>query len=649
MRIESVTLENFQAFGPNPVTFTVEPDLTALIGTNGTGKTAACRALQRMFGVSSDERAIRAEDFHVADGAEDSEARALRIEVILAFPELDTDAEPIGVPDFFRRMAAEEDGELKCRLALESTWTADGTVDGAIETKFRVISVLRGEYSDEQAQPLGASERSRVQVVYVPAARDGARQVSTFLRSRLWNAARWSQQLTERVTTAAGELDAIFHAEAPVRAIEDVLTLRWAALHGGGPHAKPRFQPLAPELEQFLRNTELTFSPDHTAASRSAKSLSDGQKSLLHLSLVAATLELESMVLDPAASTLPFDTDAAYLPALTVLLVEEPENSLAPFYLSRIVRELLQLGATPRAQVILSSHSAAALTRVDPGNVRHFRNVNGEATVRVLTLPDDGDEAATYVREAVQAHPELYFARYVILGEGASEEIVLPIIARHRGVDLDPAFVAMVPLGGRHTHHFWRLLHDLGVPHATLLDLDLGRAGGGAGRIRTAVTNLIAVGTNPLDGLENFETVADIGDDINSNIPELKTLIARLRDFAVYFSSPLDLDFALLQHFPAAYKVLESGQRGPEDSDPYEAVLGAGRPDNTDHLWIPEDETLRREKRDNLRWYRYLFSNRSKPGTHIKALGRLAPADFDDVPVAFSALIERVRQAVEDQ
>ena len=56
------------------------------------------------------------------------------------------------------------------------------------------------------------------------------------------------------------------------------------------------------------------------------------------------------------------------------------------------------------------------------------------------------------------------------------------------------SFVAIVPLGGRHVQHFWRLLKQLGIPYATLLDLDLGRKGGGFGRIKTAIEKLIERG-----------------------------------------------------------------------------------------------------------------------------------------------------------
>ncbi len=35
-----------------------------------------------------------------------------------------------------------------------------------------------------------------------------------------------------------------------------------------------------------------------------------------------------------------------------------------------------------------------------------------------IVLPDEDELAAKYVREAVEAYPELYFSRFVVLGEG---------------------------------------------------------------------------------------------------------------------------------------------------------------------------------------------------------------------------------------
>lgn len=43
-------------------------------------------------------------------------------------------------------------------------------------------------------------------------------------------------------------------------------------------------------------------------------------------------------------------------------------------------------------------------------------------------------------------------------------------------------------------NHLWKLLAGLSIPHLTLLDLDMEREGGGAGRIRMACKELLAIG-----------------------------------------------------------------------------------------------------------------------------------------------------------
>lgn len=644
MHIETVTLRNFRCFGDR-TRIVLDPALTALIGNNGAGKTAACQALQRVFGISSDERQVRVDDFHVpADESTDAgvTSRDLTIDVVLAFPELEADgADDTAVPDFFRRMCALDDGTLKCRVVLEAVWSADGTVDGSIETTVKAIATLAEEFEPDNAFVLSAAERSRIQFVYVPASRDGARQVTTFLRGRLWKAAQWSANLRDLVEETATRVGEQFHNEGAAQTVEAAFGVRWKQLHGAGTHSTLRFQPVAPDIEQFVKGAELTFEPDHTTTARPARLLSDGQRSILHLALTTASLDIEAtLIADPQTDR--FDVPSTYLPALTVLAVEEPENNLSPFYLSRIVGQLLELGNTTRVQVLLSSHSPSALSRVEPASVRHFRldGDSGTGTVRPILLPPDNTDAGTYVREAVRAHPELYFARFVLLGEGDSEQVVLPAIARALGLDFDPSFVAMVPLGGRHTQHFWRLLTDLHIPHATLLDLDYGRAGGGAGRIRAACGHLESFGIRVFEDAEEFSEAADLVDTLR--LRELAPMRKALRRHGVFFSSPLDLDMLMLRHYEDAYSELEEGERGPRNSDATDTVLGTDGSANGRRYWAGKDD-----RQNALRWYRYLFSNRSKPATHLRALSRLDDEQLAECPPELDALLEFIRERIE--
>lgn len=649
MHIESIRLRNFRCFGNEPVLIDFAPDLTALIGSNGTGKTAACMALQRMFGISSEERTIRADDFHIPPAEVPGSApdtRSLKIDVVLAFPELDTDEDDVtAVPEFFRRMTTDTSGQMKCRIVLEAVWSKDGTIDGFIETRIFCVMTLDSNYSEDDVRPISPAERSRIHFVYVPASRDGSKQVAAFLRGRLWKAATWSSDLKEFVRQSAANLNNKFHEEAATKSVENAFGKRWRELHGAGTHSNPHFQPIEPDIEQLLRGAELTFEPDPSSPTRSARFLSDGQRSLLHLALTTATLDLERSIMTDSESG--FESEAAYIPAFTILAIEEPENNLSPYYLSRILSQLHELGSTKRVQALLSTHSASALGRVDPRSVRHFRQdtATGVSIVRSIKFPENDIEAATYIREAVKAHPELYFARFVILGEGDSEHIVIPALARALDIDLDPSFVAMVPLGGRHTHHFWRLLTDLEIPHATLLDLDHGRAGGGPGRYRTAIHNLEANGINILEEIDGYETLTDITDEAKTQ--DLTEVKEALQQYGVFFSSPLDLDMLMLKHYWDSYTELGEGQRGPDSSDATTAVLGTGGTRLGRKFWAPEDEEKRNHRNENLRWYRYLFTNRSKPATHLAALSRLTTREIrDGLPPVLKTMIEFVQSEI---
>ena len=420
-----------------------------------------------------------------------------------------------------------------------------------------------------------------------------------------------------------------------VRAVERALGARWRQLHDAGTHAAPKLRLLDGDFDQLVRDTELVFEPDPTGRARPARLLSDGQRSLLHLALTAAALDVEAAVYDSRHPT-DFMLDASQLPNLTLIAVEEPENNLSPFYLSRIVQQLQKLAGGDATQAVLSSHSASVLTRIAPENIRYFRIDPDTATaaVRPITLPANRTEAGKYMREAVRAHPELYFAKFVVLGEGDTEQLVIPRIAQAQGVLLDPSFVAVVPLGGRHTNHMWKLLNDLGIPHATLLDLDYGRAGAGPARLRDACRRLLANGKDPLAGLAGYDDVEDISDELTYE--DLLPIIKHLRRFGIFFARPLDLDYIMLNQFPDAYKKLDKGEVGPRTTDALATVIGDGGGD--EEFW----KVAHRVER--LKWYRYLFLTRSKPSSHLRALGRLTDDQLRDrAPSVITTLINHIR------
>lgn len=647
MHIERLELENFRCFGPQRTQVVLGTGLVAFVGDNGTGKTALMQALQRMFGVTSEQRRLRKQDFHIPCGEIDRPtARTLVIEAIVAFPELDADDNNPAVPAFFKNMAAEENGNLKVRLRLQAIWSDDGTLDGAIEESYCAVQTF-GAFEEGDLQLLRGPDRSRIQLIYIPATRDGASQVTAFIRGRLWRAINWSQEVKDSLTGAGEGVNRAFSAEAAVSSISATVTQRWQQLHSAGTDATPIFRPVDTRWQEFIRRVEVVFHPTEDGHERALEDLSDGQRSLFHMAMAAATLDIEARLAGDDAPE-GFANAGVPLPALTIVALEEPENNLAPFYLSRIIKQVQEIAALSNAQAIVSSHSPSILARVDPSSVRHFRlNLHSRCSeVRHINLPADDENASKFIREAVRAYPELYFARYVILCEGATEEVVLPLLAKAMGFPIDRSFVAVVPLGGRHVNHLWRLLTNLQVPYATLLDLDWGRSGGGYGRVKTVCEQLLSIGYTPQQVFGDIlrpggpeRNLAEMAAANQADIGGLRRWATWLERFSIYFSAPLDLDFTMLTAYSAAYRELDVGMRGPVvRGDPREAVLG------NDGAPAFYDATAD----DALRWYRYLFLGRGKPSTHVRVLSRLTQEDMAaTIPQPLQRMLANIRDVLE--
>lgn len=655
MKIQKVVIKNFRCFGPGGTKIVLQRRVTAFVGNNGSGKTAAFQALSRLFGITPAQRTVRRQDFHLpADQQELQSGSTLSIEVFFSFPELrdvDEDNAADAVPEFFLQMAASAPGSaLRARMRLQATWTDDGTPDGSIDEDLRWITTLDDDFEWDDCRRVQAVERGSIQLIYVPAARDAARPVTALLKGRLWQAARWSEDFRERSAERAQTIQQQFEQEAPAQFILDRLSNRWKQVHEADTGTTPVLRLVEGRFEELVRKAEFAFLPDNVGQERMLSDLSDGQRSLFHIALTSATLDVEKDVFAQAAADSLFDQERLRRTNLTFLVIEEPENSLSPFFLSRIVAQAREIGTLPSAQVALSSHSPAILSRIEPTEVRYFRlEREGRLTrVRKLSLPQDDEEASKYVRLAIRAYPELYFARFVILGEGDSERVVIPRIAEAMGIQLDPSFVPIVPLGGRYVGHFWRLLKDLGIPHATLLDLDLGRKHGGAALIAEVVENLRDIGNdlseNTLvqNGTIDPTQVGELEDSDLLNEGEDNNWLTALREEGVFFSSPIDIDFAMISAFPEAYQHPNPGGRGPRTS------AQAIREKKAVTLKTGGDPNLYDENYDDeFTWYPYLFLDRSKPETHIAALARMEEDELaQDAPPELIALIEYLKDTL---
>lgn len=629
MKLQCIRLSNYQCFGPEPTELSLEA-LAFLIGPNGSGKTAAMQALCRLFAFDPALRRIKKSDFHVPhDEVEVPDERNLWIEADFLFPELKDDAgEHPTIPSHFGHMRLDEADEIpRVRFRLDASMGVDGDIDDTLQ----YVLDLNADGSPLNTATVSRAERNNIQLHYLPARRDPAEHISfatNALLGRLLRAVNWDAERTTIKALTEQISDSLATNES-VASLSEKLSGVWKGLHKGSYFADPSITFVASEIEALLRHLSVSFAPGHDEQLVDFSRLSDGQKSMLYLSLVLSSQAIGRAVLSGEDSS--FDPDKLRPAVFTLVAVEEPENSLSPHYLGRIVAALTTLVQKDDAQAVIATHAPSMLRRVDPDNIRYLRLSEARQTnVTGIQMPPVADEAHKFVREAVQAFPELYFSRLVVLGEGDSEEIVLPRILKAKGAPVDESAISVVPLGGRHVNHFWRLLTALNIPFITLLDLDLARYQGGWGRVKYAN-----------DQLGKYSPDRMLPDDMG--IPEWNTNEYKLLEYGhyiealegrgVFFSSPMDLDFAMIKSYPEAFELDGADQVLPDDSKT-KAVLGDSHHDASQYT--EEEQKL-------FIAYHKLFKLGSKPAAHINVLSKLTDAEIlDTMPPSLGRLADAV-------
>ena len=629
MRIQSITVSGFWSFGPEPQRIELAGDLTAVVGPNASGKTALLQCLAKIFGVTRAQRTLQRSDFHLPKDVapDDRTTRELFIDVVLALPELkEGSATAETVAPTFRHQQVEGPKKTPmCRIRLEGHWQDDGTAEGEVTQELFWVDHLKEKVESDDKHAVSPADRGLIHFYYTPASRDAAVQIRATtgaLAARLLKAIEWSKKTRKAVDEATEKLSAAFSGEGAIAAISEALGTRWKELHDDKTDTDPSLRLVSKRFEEVVAHIQVMFQHGPAEIERGLDVLSDGQQSLFYFALAAAVFDLER---DAVADKIKgFRPDELRIPALSLFGIEEPENHLSPYYLSRIVAQVRDIVENGAAEAIITSHSPSVLSRVEPTEVRYCRcdAEDRVSSVRAIELPVDAADAAKFIRGALLAFPELYFARFVVLVEGDSERIVLPRLAQAEGLMLDPSFVAMVPIGGRHVRYFWKLLSGLSIPHATLLDLDLGRSGGGFGRVVNMLSELIENGADKEQLLKIKSGTADLKamkDWDSSNWEALSSWVNFLEPYGVYFSLPLDLDMAMLAAFPDAYKAIIPAEGGPSltPDEAVKVVLGTGGKGFDDYKG-----DLAAYK-DHMPAYRYHFLTRSKPATHLAALAQL--------------------------
>jgi putative ATP-dependent endonuclease of OLD family len=198
-----------------------------------------------------------------------------------------------------------------------------------------------------------------------------------------------------------------------------------------------------------------------------------------------------------------------------VLVVEEPEAHLHPLaqhWLAQRLRSRCQDGL----QVLITTHSPAFVSVEGLEGLVLVYKENGSTQVRQLTRGDlvekcielgappdrvtENNVLPFYVANATTELLSGFFARAVVLVEGATEALALPVLLAKRGLQAEKEGVAILSVGGKGNLAKWyRLYSAYGIPCYVVFDNDA--SDDDAAKKRKDVLSAAGVNGARVDGL----------------------------------------------------------------------------------------------------------------------------------------------------
>lgn len=147
----------------------------------------------------------------------------------------------------------------------------------------------------------------------------------------------------------------------------------------------------------------------------------------------------------------------------SVLAIEEPEAHMHPSLQYRFLKFLNDNMKSNVRQIFISTHSPNITAASKLDNLIVLNKEKEEIEVaypgRVFDLKNKDDKASkAYIERYLDVtKSDMLFAKRIILVEGISEQLLLPIFTRYLNGDLVDSHVAVINIGGRYFSHFLKL------------------------------------------------------------------------------------------------------------------------------------------------------------------------------------------------
>lgn len=481
MFISEIKIENFRLFGEgdNALVIPLTAGLCAIVGENDAGKTAIIDALRFVLG-TRDQEALRLEptDFHLPATSGD---RAKQITIRLTFSAL-TPSDKSAFAEYLTYVDAGNGSETK----LIVTWVAKRNANES-STRRYVPTEWRTGVGDDGPQ-LDGGARSLLTATYLRPLRDAERAMSAGRGSRLSQILQHTKEvkdtgnpfdpksepmqdpgtlsvlgLGDYASFLLGQNKSIVDTRSklnddyliPLSFAKDVLK---ANIDVGGNRDE------AMRLRLLLEKLEVTLTEAADTLASNSRGL--GSNNLLFMACELLLLASEDE-------------------GFPMLLIEEPEAHLHPQRQLRLMSFLRKQAEEKRAdgqqiQILVTTHSPNLASEIKLDDLVMIQNGKAFSLAKEKTMLSASDY--TFLERFLDVtKANLFFAKAVMIVEGAAENILLPVISKLLKRDLHAYGVSLVDVGGvglgRYARIFMRADETtdgaMSMPVACITDMDV--------------------------------------------------------------------------------------------------------------------------------------------------------------------------------
>ncbi len=156
----------------------------------------------------------------------------------------------------------------------------------------------------------------------------------------------------------------------------------------------------------------------------------------------------------------------------TVLTMEEPEAHLHSSAQKKLYKQIMSFSG----QKIVSTHSSNILAQANIKDFIHIYKKDGVTFAhRIDNTKYKIEELAKIQREFIRSKGDLLFSSGVILAEGITEELALPIyFSKYFNCDPSSLGITILGIGGQNYHSFLKLFVDFEIPFYIFSDGEAG-------------------------------------------------------------------------------------------------------------------------------------------------------------------------------